>query len=196
MKWKKHMTIASVAIAGALTAGVLSTFAIAPLASTTNEIKEERKANLALEQKVLVLVGETAITNVDLANYKSYRKIDNVDAADEELLKELITEQLLLRLAKEKKVYATWDQGMAEAKKNREILESQSQEVQDVQHKFIELTGLTALRFINANGRRGAGAASSDGFQPLIRKGRTSCPPRRAAIPKTGTAPGSSICRS
>lgn len=80
MKWKKHMTIASVAIAGTLTAGVLSTFAIAPLASTTNEIKEERKANLALEQKVLVLVGETAITNVDLANYKSYKKIDNVDA--------------------------------------------------------------------------------------------------------------------
>ncbi|MGG4034311.1 hypothetical protein ABEV74_11510 [Paenibacillus cisolokensis] len=147
MKFKKHIMIASVVIAGALTFGVLSTSAIDPFTSTTDDIKKELEENKGIEKKALVMVGETPITTIDLANYKSYKKVDNVKSSDEELLKELVIEELFLQLAKEKNVYATFEQGMAEAKKNRQILESQSQQVQDVQQKFIELTGLTEEQY-------------------------------------------------
>lgn len=149
-KNKKMAVVLSLALTGVLTVGVMSSFANSPLIRQAQTIQTKIEANNKVEKNVLLQVGATEITNIELENYKTYKSIEtNPILGDAELLKEMATEKLYLQLSEDKNVAATLVDGNNEAKKYREILKEQPQEVQDTQQRLIEAMGLSEEEYWN-----------------------------------------------
>jgi hypothetical protein len=121
-----------------------------------SNLKQTLKQNKQFEKQNIVLVNDEAISKNQLEDYKSYKKSQkeiNNDASitldDSTLLKELITEKLLLQEAKSKNVEASIEVGKHEAEKMIEFLKTQPQNVQDFQKNVIDVLGISEEQYWN-----------------------------------------------
>lgn len=143
-KNKKMMVVLGIVLTGALTVGVISSFANDSLTSQLNKIKVNTEINnQGVEEEVLVKVGSNKITNIEFLNYKEYNSISPSKLTDSEILEHMIKEELFLQLAEKEGVSATLEEGRQETQKNREILREQPKEVQDTHKKFMDASGFT-----------------------------------------------------
>lgn len=124
-----------------------------PISSKITEV-QDRVADISnIDEQILAQVGDSAITNIDVLKYQAYSEIQIDTVAlngvsssipsEDDILKELLTEELFLQLAKERGVDATLEEGRKEAQKNREILEAQPQQIRDIQEKLIKGIGVS-----------------------------------------------------
>ncbi|MNI22636.1 hypothetical protein D3C73_761950 [compost metagenome] len=151
MKFNKKVVLTlTLALTGAISLGAVSSFAIDPITNNVQSIEKSVEINNKMQPKNLVQVGNEFITNIELSNYKVYNSVGPNNLLDDvEILKQMAREKLYLQLAKEKKLEATLEEGRAEAKKNRELLNRQTTEIQNIQKKFIDSMGLSEDQYWN-----------------------------------------------
>ncbi|MBD7969593.1 hypothetical protein [Paenibacillus gallinarum] len=141
---KKNLFIFSLSVVSALTLGAIYSSALDPFTNSIRKVESQLESNKQLQDKVLVEIGDTKVTNVELANLKANKLVEANPVIDEStLLKEIVVDKLFLELADDEGVTATYEEGIKEAEKMRALLATQSIEVQDTQKNFIELRGLT-----------------------------------------------------
>ncbi|WP_160032164.1 hypothetical protein [Paenibacillus sp. An7] len=147
---KKNLFIFSLSVVSSLTLGAFYSSALDPFTNLIQKVESQLESNKQLQNKVLVEIGDTKVTNVELANLKANKLVEANPVIDEStLLKEIVVDKLFLELADDEGVTATFEDGKKEAERMRALLATQSKEVQDTQKNFIELRGLTEEEYWN-----------------------------------------------
>lgn len=98
-------------------------------------------------EDILVQIEQEVITSKDFKTFQAYVKANqqlhglDTTLSDQEIMKELILEKLLVMEAEKEGVAVDLAEAKAYAQKMRELLAQQDQEVQDFQRHVIELSG-------------------------------------------------------
>ncbi|WP_054958085.1 hypothetical protein [Paenibacillus dakarensis] len=143
MKKNKKIMGLGIILTGALTVGVITSFAIDPLTSQMTTIKMNKEINNKAAEEVLVEVGSSKITSIEFLNNKEQNSITPSNLSDSEILEHMVKEELFLQLAEKEGVSAALEEGIKEAQKNRKILSQQPREIQDTHKKLIKEAGVT-----------------------------------------------------
>lgn len=139
---KKGTLIFTIVLA-ALTIGASVSFAIDPTTQRSDGIKKEIINIERQQDEVIVQVGSSSITKKQFLKFKTYQKIDGQSHSDEELMKQMITDQLMQDFAKEKNINVTLEEGKQEANKMRTLLENQPADIQKIQAQLISSMGVS-----------------------------------------------------
>ncbi|WP_341347407.1 hypothetical protein [Paenibacillus sp. FSL H3-0469] len=145
---KKYIASFAVLFAGVISFSVMLS-AETPLETKSSQIPKQVESNLQLETKTIFQLDKISITNQDVENFKAYQQIGDSSLTDKEIIEQLATEQIYLSVAQQKNVAATLEEGKQEALKNREILKTQPQNIQNTQLKLIKLMGLDEEEYWN-----------------------------------------------
>lgn len=103
--------------------------------------------NTKKDNSVIVMVGDQTITQHEFDNIKAVhatnsRMSNNSAPDDDEILKSLIIDRLLIDLAREKGIYVSDHEITDHIRDLRKTLKEQSEEVNRFQQEVIKLTGL------------------------------------------------------
>ncbi|MFD2118083.1 hypothetical protein ACFSTH_01680 [Paenibacillus yanchengensis] len=157
-KKRKVAIISTIVLLGALTVSI-SIYANDFLVSKTSEKPNAVTAIDQQHSEVLAQVGDVAITKHDVLKFKAYQQLQiasqasnsdvNESLSEEFLLEYLIKEELFLQLATERSVDATIEEGIKLAAENKQILQSQPQQIMDIHNKLIEAMEVTEEQYWN-----------------------------------------------
>ncbi|BBI30776.1 hypothetical protein [Cohnella abietis] len=153
---KKRLLIGTLAVViVAVGAIMMSASASDTTFQTFKELRETLARNKKIEDITIVQVGSYSITKKNLEDYRAQIQNQNsisgisTSIADKDLLKKLITDQLLIQKADELNVSASLEDGKKQAAENRDFLKTQPNDAQEFQRKIIESLELTEDQYWN-----------------------------------------------